>query len=53
MEKGVKHVNNLATDQNNLFAKDNTVSKVLVRISNNSEKYNISNHKSASGNERK
>ena len=53
MKKGERHFNNLATDQNNLFAKDSTASKVLVRISNNSEKYNISNHKRASGNEKK
>ena len=52
MEKG-KHVNNVATDQNDLFAKDSTVSKVLVRISYNSEKYNISKHKSASGSKKK
>ena len=36
VEKGVKHVYNLASDRNDLFAEGNTVSMVLVRVSNNS-----------------
>ena len=52
MEKGVKQFNNLATDPDDLFAKNSTVSKVLVRVST-IQRSTIIKHKSASGNEKK
>ena len=52
VEKGVKQFNNLATDPDDLFAKNSTVSKVLVRVST-IQRSTIIKHKSASGNEKK